>query len=124
MIKVVYCLRRNPRLTREEFQKHWRTIHAPMVRKYARVLGIKRYMQMHTGDPAFNEGVRGVRGGPEPYDGIAELWWNSAEEMAACAASPEGQKAARECLEDEKLFIDHASSPVSIGEENWVIARE
>jgi hypothetical protein len=44
--------------------------------------------------------------------------------MAACAASPEGQKAARECLEDEKLFIDHAKSPVSIGEENWVIARE
>ncbi|HEY5625473.1 MAG TPA: EthD domain-containing protein [Dehalococcoidia bacterium] len=29
MIKLVYCLRRLPELTREEFQRYWRQNHAP-----------------------------------------------------------------------------------------------
>ena len=121
MIKVIFCLRRLSRLTREEFQEHWRNVHAPLVRKHARTLGIRRYVQMHTGPVALNEGLRGVRGGPQAYDGVAEIWWNSLEEMLAALSSPEGQQAAKECLDDEMRFIDHASSPVSIGEENRVI---
>src|SRR6266540_6891869 len=42
MIKVIFCLRRLSRLTREEFQEHWRNVHAPLVRKHARTLGIQR----------------------------------------------------------------------------------
>ena len=31
MIKVVFCLRRQPHLSRQEFQHYWRTVHAPLV---------------------------------------------------------------------------------------------
>ena len=31
MIKLVFCLRRQPHLSREEFQRYWRECHAPLV---------------------------------------------------------------------------------------------
>ena len=31
MIKLVFCLRRKPTLSREDFQAYWREIHAPLV---------------------------------------------------------------------------------------------
>jgi len=112
MIKLIYCLRRLPQLTREDFQRHWREIHGPMVKKHAKVLKIQHYIQIHTKDSAFNEAARAARGAPEPYDGVAELCWKSYEEMTAAFSSPAGQKAAAELLEDEKLFIDLSKSPV------------
>ena len=48
MIKVIFCLRRLPGLTREQFQKHWRTVHATLVKKHAKALGVQRYVQMHS----------------------------------------------------------------------------
>ncbi|HBQ49001.1 MAG TPA: EthD family reductase, partial [Hyphomonas atlantica] len=48
MIKLTFCLRRLPHLSREEFQVYWREKHAPLVAKHAEVLGILRYVQNHT----------------------------------------------------------------------------
>lgn len=121
MIKLVYCLRRLPHLSREEFQRYWREVHAPLVRKHAQALRIRRYVQSHTLDSPLNEAIRANRGGPAPYDGVAELWWDSAEEMTAAMASPEGRAAGRELLEDERRFIDLERSPLWVAQEHAIV---
>ena len=77
MIKLSFCLRRLPHLTREEFQRYWRETHAPLVRRHAAALRIHRYVQTHAllGEAA--DSLRASRGGPPGYDGVAELWWES-----------------------------------------------
>ena len=123
MIKLVYCLRRLPELSREQFQQYWFDKHAPLVRKNSETLRIRRYMQVHSLDDPMNEALRGGRGGPEPYDGVAELWWDSVEDMQEAMGSPAGQVAALELLEDEKTFIDLSKSPLWIARERPVIGE-
>ena len=117
MVKLVFCLRRLPHLSREEFQRYWRETHGPLVRTHAGALRIRRYVQVHTLDDPLQDALRASRGGPEAFDGVAELWWESRTEFAAAIADPAGQQAARELLDDERRFIDLASSPLWIGEE-------
>ena len=62
-----------------------------------------------------------VRGGPEGYDGVAELWWESFEDMTASASDPKAAEAGRMLLEDEKRFIDLPKSPLFWGVEHVVI---
>src|SRR5262249_12358508 len=50
MIKLVFCLRRLPHLSRAEFQRYWGETHGPLVRRRAEALGIRRYVQLHTLD--------------------------------------------------------------------------
>lgn len=121
MIKLTYCLRRLPSLSREEFQRYWFDKHGPLVRKHGEALGIRRYTQVHTIDDPVNDGFRDSRGGPEPYDGVAELWWDSVEDLQDAMESPAGQAAALELLEDEKTFIDLPNSPLWVARERPVI---
>jgi uncharacterized protein (TIGR02118 family) len=121
MLKLVYCLRRNPELSVEDFQRYWREIHAPLVAERAALLGIKRYVQVHTGMPEVNEVLQARNGGsPEPYDGVAELWVESLDALAS--EDPAVQQAAAELLADEGNFIDLARSPIWIAQEHVVIA--
>ena len=121
MIKLVFCLRRLPHLTREEFQRHWHERHAPLVRAHAAALGIRRYVQTHTLEHPVNAALRASRGGPDAFDGVAELWWDSAEALAAASALPEGRAAAVELLDDERRFIDLAHSPLFVAVERPIV---
>lgn len=121
MVKLVFCARRLPELSREAFQRHWHETHGPLVRRHAAVLRIRRYVQVHTLDHPMQDFLRASRGGPEPYDGVAELWWDSLEDLAAAQADPAGRQAGRELLEDERRFIDLARSPMFVGEERVVV---
>jgi uncharacterized protein (TIGR02118 family) len=121
MVKLVFCLRRLPHLSREEFQRYWRETHGPLVRTHAGALHIRRYVQLHTLDDPLQDALRASRGGPEAFDGIAELWWESRADLAAAITDPAGQQAARELLDDERRFIDLARSPLWIGEEHPLI---
>ena len=120
MLKLVFCLHRLPPLSREAFQLYWRETHGPLVRQHAGVLRIARYVQSHAvGGPA-DAALRASRGGPEGYDGVAELWWRSAEDFAAATATEEGRRASRILLEDERRFIDLARSPLFVVREHEV----
>jgi len=123
MVTLFFCARRLPGLTREEFQRYWRERHGPLVKRHAAVLRIRRYVQHHTAlDPA-NDALRASRGGPEAFDGIAELQWDSEAELAAALQSAEGRAASLALLEDEKRFIDLANSPLHFeADANVVIA--
>jgi uncharacterized protein (TIGR02118 family) len=121
MIKLTFCLRRLPHLTREEFQRYWRQTHAPLVRAAAPALRVRRYVQVHTLAHPLGDVLRRARGAPEPYDGVAELWWDSAEDLAAAGATPEGREAGRRLAEDERRFVDLAGSPLWLSEEHPIL---
>jgi hypothetical protein len=124
VIKLVFCCRRKPGLTVEQFQKRWLEVHGPLVRKLrAELPMMKRYVQSHTlagpvGD-AVHAGLRASRGTMAPYDGITEVWFDSLEAMGG--GSGEAARAAgQRLLEDESEFIDFAHSSVFVTEEKEI----
>jgi len=120
MIKLVFCLRRLPHLSRQEFQRYWLESHGPLVRRLAPALGVKRYVQVHTVTSAFSEAMSRHRGAPEDFDGVAELWWEDEAAFRASGRTPEGREAGRLLLEDEARFIDLANSPLWLNREQVI----
>lgn len=121
MTKLTFCLRRKPGMSWEEFSEYWGTVHAPLVAARAEVLGIKRYVQVRTQqNRALQAALQARNGGsPEPYDGIAELWFEPIERGARSEAA---SQAGRELLADEQNFIDLPNSPMWYGDETEVVA--
>jgi uncharacterized protein (TIGR02118 family) len=122
MIKLVFSLRRRPEMTREDFQAYWRDQHAPLVARHAEALRIRRYVQTHARSSEFAAAQSAARGSqPDVYDGQAELWWDSLDDVIAAVSTEAGREAAIELLEDERRFIDLERSPLWIGEEHVVV---
>ena len=117
MIKLTFALTRLPHLSREQFQDYWFNTHAPLVASVREALRIRRYVQLHSLPAEVSASLRDARGGPEGFDGVAQLWWDSFEDMA-------GDEAARAAgallLEDEKRFIDLPRSPLWWGTERVI----
>jgi len=120
MLHLIFCLRRLPHLSRDEFQRYWREHHAPVVRAYAAAFGIHRYVQAHTVDHPVAEAAAAARGAPEPFDGVAELWFD-ADELLRLMQTDTGAEAARALLEDERRFLDLARSPIFFVEDYVVV---
>jgi uncharacterized protein (TIGR02118 family) len=122
MIKLVFCVRRKEGMGLDEFQRYWRETHGPLVAGNAEALRIRRYVQVHRRETSIDGPARQQRGiESEPYDGAAELWWDSAEDIAAALEADEGRRAAAELLEDERRFIDLPRSALWLGEEHVVV---
>ena len=112
MIRLVFALRRQPHLSRAQFQEYWLNQHAPLVAGFSTDLQIMRYVQTHTLDDQSNSAAQQARGDMEAeYDGVAELWWSSERDLADQSSSA-ALKASAELLEDEKTFIDLENSPI------------
>jgi len=124
MIKIVFCLRRLPGLSAQDFSTYWRDHHAPLVRDAASALRIKRYVQSHHLDAPQVAGAVEARGSKQvPFDGIAELWWDSMDDVVAASATKEGRAAGRRLLDDEKKFIDLAASTLFYATEHVIISK-
>jgi uncharacterized protein (TIGR02118 family) len=122
MIRITFCLKRLPGMTREEFQDYWRNTHAPLVRANAEALGIRKYVQSHTiseADRFPGADVRGSSG--KDYDGVAQLWWDDKAAFIAAGDTEAGRVAGATLLEDEKNFIDLENSPIFLSEDFLVI---
>lgn len=120
MIKLTFCLIRRPEFTREAFLDYWLNRHAPLVASVREPLRIRRYVQLHSLPPGEGLDAAAVRGAPPGYDGVAQLWWDSAGDLAATGDDPEAAAAGRLLLEDERRFIDLARSPLWWGEEHVI----
>ena len=111
MIKIVFCLRRLPTLQPDEFFEYWLQNHGPLVRHHAKTLRIYRYTQGHSFTDARIAPAANARGCQvPPYDGVAEVYWETVEDLLDGASSPEGRAAGRALLEDERRFIDLPNS--------------
>ena len=92
MYRVHIWLRRKEGQTPEEFRDHWLERHAPIARDgYEHLKGYVVYLV--TGAP---------RGQDVPYDGVAELTWDSREDFASDMKSD----AATAGTEDLERFTD------------------
>ncbi len=100
MIKLTFGLRRQPSLSREEFQRYWLETHGPGVWRHAGDLRIRRDVQLYTGNEDVND---------------------SAEDRVAATATDAGREAGRILLEDENCFIDLANSPLLLGDEKPLV---
>ncbi|WP_295525908.1 EthD domain-containing protein [Novosphingobium sp. Chol11] len=118
MIKLTFCLHRLPHLSRAEFHDYWFNTHAPLVASVREALKIRRYIQLHSLPDTEGAPFAAARGAPEPYDGVAQLWWDTAEDLAT--NTPEAIRAGALLLEDERKFIDLPRSPLWLGEEREV----
>ena len=121
MIKLTFALVRLPHLTREQFQDYWLNSHGPLVASVKDSLRIRRYVQLHSFDEALSAGIRASRDAPPQFDGVAQLWYDSLEDLAALADDPAARAAGRLLLEDEKTFIALPKSPLWWGEEKVII---
>jgi uncharacterized protein (TIGR02118 family) len=121
VIKLTFCLHRLPHLSRAQFQTYWRETHGPLVASVKDVLRIRRYIQLHAMPEDMESDLRAVRGGPPGYDGVAELWWDSQDDLAALSTDAAAREAGRMLLEDEKRFIDLPRSPLFWGAEHVVV---
>lgn len=121
MIKLTFCLHRLPSLSAQAFHEYWLHTHAPLVAERAEILRIRRYQQVHTVDASgLHEAMRSRNGGaPEPFDGVAELWFDTLESMRV--DGDEARQASAELLADERNFIDLARSPMWMSEEHRIV---
>jgi uncharacterized protein (TIGR02118 family) len=118
MIRIVFLLRRKPEMSRKDFQKYWLERHGPLAARYAVTLNILRYVQSHTIEDPLNDALPGKRGNMlEPYDGVAEIWYSSREDLVEAFSRKEAQSAGEKLLEDERRFIDLPNSPLWLAHE-------
>jgi uncharacterized protein (TIGR02118 family) len=79
MVKVLIVLTRRTDMSRDDFRRYWRDVHGPIG---ASMPGVRRYVQNH----ATLDGA--------PFDGLAEMWFDTAEDMQRAFTSPQAQEAA------------------------------
>lgn len=123
-IKLTFCLRKRADLTEEDFYDYWLNSHGPLVRSFEKALGTWKYTQLHRQHSEMGVALAAVRGAPQAYDGIAEMWWRSRADLEAASTSEAGREAGRVLLEDEKKFIDLAQSPVWLNEIHDIVTGE
>jgi uncharacterized protein (TIGR02118 family) len=121
MVKLVFVIRRREDMPPEEFHRYWLEEHGPLARSLVEPLGARRYVQTHTVAPELNAQLAATRGTAEAFDGLAELWWDSLEELASAFTSEAGQKAGQALMEDEAKFIDFGRSSLFLTEEHVIL---
>jgi uncharacterized protein (TIGR02118 family) len=99
MVKLVALLRRRPDLSHEEFLRHWRERHTPLLLGLPEFMRhLRRYVHGYPAGPFAADAT-----GAEPFDGAAEMFFDSVEDMGRAFALPCYRERIRP---DEERFLD------------------
>jgi len=108
-VKGVSFLNRRPGLSVDEFQHHWREVHAPLA---ALLPGLRRYVQSQTRRSAY-------AGGREPaYDGMALTWFDSREAALRAGTTDEFAR----ILADAPTFLAPGPIRAFLAREHIIVA--
>jgi uncharacterized protein (TIGR02118 family) len=108
MIKIMFLLVKREDMTEQQFHRYWLQQHSPLVDARSDDMGMRRYVQSHLIPSPMTSALELARAwAPNPFNGVAEVWWDSEEAMAAAFATPRGADAGEKLAEDEKQFLDH-----------------
>jgi hypothetical protein len=118
-VKLVFCVRRRADVEPEEFHRYWLEEHAVLVRSVGELLRIRRYVQSHTVHGALTDALTASRGSAEPYDGIAELWFDVDDLQRELTEQTLAANVL--LLEDERRFIDLERSSLFVSVEHEII---
>lgn len=119
-ITLTLAVRRLPTLSFEEFDDYWQNVHGPLIARHAAALGYLSYVQIPTSLRGLSLAIGAARGVPEPFDGIAQIDFASAESMLEHARSPEVAELNEQILADERRFIDLSRSPLMLGDQRRI----
>src|SRR4029453_2161193 len=117
------AIRRRDDVAPEEFHRYGREEHGPLARGLLEPLNLRRYVQTHTLDTDLNAQLASTRGTVEAFDGVAELWWDSLDDLLGALGSEDGQRANAELAKDEARFIDLERSSLFLTEEQVLFDR-
>jgi len=121
MIKIIYCIMRKPSLSYMEFLSYWQDVHGQMVVDNQENLRLSRYLQTSHVTHPFAKRVEHRKALQEPYDGVAELYWDNEEDFRYAFESDVGIQVQKMLAADEFNFIDHSRSCRWIAHENGAI---
>lgn len=79
-VKLIALVKRAPGLDQAAFEERWVLGHGPLAARLPRLKGYRINVAI--------EGYQEIEG-ELPYDGTAEMWWDSVEDMRADFASDE-----------------------------------
>lgn len=106
MVKYSGFLTRKPGLSVEEFQRHWRDVHAPLV--VADLKGMRRYVQSH----AIPETYGGAHS--PSFDGVPQAWFDSPDAIPpGLGRARQGPPTAASAIDSENVFVQPIPSMVS-----------
>lgn len=121
MIRMLFCLRRLPSLSLEQFQSYWLETHAPLVARHAPAIGLALYRQHHRLDDSVLGALLKGRLADDPFDGVAELGWRSEADLLGAGEDAARRAANRELFEDEQRFIDLSRSPIFFARSHTIV---
>jgi uncharacterized protein (TIGR02118 family) len=128
MIKVIGLIRRKPGISREQFLRHWKEEHGPLVMSIPELARhVRKYVQVHrVSIPELDAQERYQQQSlPADYDGVVEMWFDSVEEMQKAFNVLADPVICKRLREDEDSFIDGKSSlSVMVGEEFTISDRK
>ncbi len=116
-LKVTYLLKRRNDLSRAECHATWLRDHGPLVKSFAEVLRMARYVQSHTIDPELNGAARGFQ---PPLDGITEVWVGGLADLGGGGQTEEAPRAAAALVEDERRFVQMDASRCFLTREHLI----
>ena len=109
-IKIMFLLVKPDGMSAKDFHRYWLEIHSPLVVRRSDDMAMRRYIQSHLVPSPMAVGAAQARGWPaNPFQGVAEVWWDSEEAMAAAFSTAKGSDAGEALAEDEKKFLDDRS---------------
>lgn len=113
LLKVSCFLVRRPDLTHAQFFRYWTETHVPLLSKpMPGAPDIARSIHLHVAAAA-------VPGLPlAPYDGVAEIWFDSLDDAKALFANEHYRTVAGK---DEENFLDRAKTIFLFSYENKII---
>lgn len=123
MIKLIMCLHRRSDINRKEFQDYWLNKHGPFFQKNSAVMRSQRYVQSHTIDSPLNEAMKSSRNMQPEFDGVAEVWFDSEEDLMEAMGSAEMQDLSALLLQDEANFVDHERSSAFLVREHEFLSE-
>jgi uncharacterized protein (TIGR02118 family) len=103
VIKLFAFLRRKPELTREEFFRYWRDVHAPLLLHDAELAGYVRRYVLNLAISGADVPVMTF----SDFDGVAEVWFESLDDLRAAVGAPGHQRASASSSE---RFVDRDRS--------------
>ena len=112
MIKLMIAVKRAPGLSPDAFREHMKTVHAVLVRTCpATKKYVRKYVQSYTlaSDEYDQE---------QPFDGAAELWFDSKDDMTSFFADPNYLADVRP---DESRFADMGKTVFFVTEELQIV---
>jgi hypothetical protein len=115
------CVRRNPAMSAAEFQEYWRDVHGSMVAASKDTLGIHSYVQHHAILGTLTDRFTESRGALEPFDGVAQVFFQDVPTMLAAAGTDSALEASRRLIADEGAFIDLSRSSIFLAQQYEVV---